>query len=146
MGRRRRARVSRRRMYGRKGTNRTPRDVGAARTAQHHLHYHRAVLLCLAMLCLYNEAEEDFPGWAACHTSTGLWWHQPPEATSPLFWIRTESQQKHCCFSSTHGHPQQWHSEAAFHSWTLMASIHHPTSWGQKSSAIRYYVLKNQQV
>lgn len=56
MGRRWRARVSRGRMHRRKWTNRSLRGVAAVGMVQYHLHHHRAVLLCLAMLCLYNEA------------------------------------------------------------------------------------------
>lgn len=90
-----------------------------------------------------NSAEEDFPGWAACYTVTGLGWHQHPGATSTLVWTRTETQQKHCCFSSTHDSSQQA-DEAGFHNQELTAYINHPTLWGQNSFPITYYVKKEQ--
>lgn len=43
-------------MHRRKWTNRSLRGVAAVGMVQYHLHHHGAVLLCLAMLCLYNEA------------------------------------------------------------------------------------------
>lgn len=97
-----------------------------------------------------NSAEEDFPGWASCYTSTGLWCHQHPEATSALFWTRTETQQKRCCFSSTHDSSQEGDNEAGVHNQKLTACINHPTLWVfshqilcQKSAILRFFMMSS---